>query len=42
MIYAMEYQDVETADIPGALQQNYYDKGDMHINLERAIVTVLK
>ena len=34
MIDTMEVQDVANDDIPVALLQTYYDKGDMHINME--------
>ena len=34
MIDTMEVQDVANDDIPVALLQTYYNKGDMHINME--------
>ena len=42
MIDAMEGRDVATADITGALLQNYYDKEDIHINMEVGILTLLE
>ena len=42
MIYAMEGQEVATADIPGAFLQTDYDKGDIHIKLEGAMVNLLE
>ena len=42
MIYAMEGQEVATADIPGAFLKNDYDKGDIHIKPEGAMVTLLE
>ena len=42
MIDAMEGREVATADIPGAFLQNVYDKGDIHIKLEGAMVNLLE
>ena len=42
MIDAMEVREVATADIPGAFLQDDYDKGDIHIKLEGAMVTLLE
>ena len=42
MIDAMEGQEVATADIPGDFLQTDYDKGDIHIKLEGAMVTLLE
>ena len=42
MIDAMESREVATADIPGAFLQTDYDKGDIHIKLEGAMVTLLE
>ena len=42
MIDAMEGQEVETADIPGAFMQTDYDKGDIQIKLEGDMVTLLE
>ena len=42
MIDALEGQEVETTDIPGAFLQTDYDKGDIHIKLEGAMVTLLE
>ena len=42
MIDAMEGWEVATADIPGAFLQTDYDKGDIHIRLEGAMVTILE
>ena len=41
MIDTMEGQEVATSDIPGSLHQIYYDKGDMHIKLEGAMITLI-
>ena len=41
-IDAMEYREVATADIPGAFLPTDYDKGDIHIKLEGAMVTLLE
>ena len=38
----MEGRDVATAEIPGAFLQTDYDKVDMHINIEGAVVTLLE
>ena len=42
MIDAMEVWDVATSYIPGALLQTDYDKVDIHIKLEGAMVTLLE
>ena len=42
MIDAMESREVATADIPGAILQTNYDKGDIHIQLEGAMFTLLE
>ena len=42
MIDAMEGQEVATTDIPGAFLQTNYDKGDIHIKPEVAMVTLLE
>ena len=42
MVDAMEGREVETADIPGAFLQTDYDKRDIHIKLEGAMVTLLE
>ena len=42
MIDTMEGQEVATADIPGDLLQTDYDKGDIHIKLEGAMITLLE
>ena len=42
MIDAMEGREVTTSNIPGALLQTEYDKGDIHIKLEGAMVTLLE
>ena len=41
MIDAMEGREVATADIPVALLQTDYDKGDIYIKLEGSMVTLL-
>ena len=33
--------DVSTSEIPGTLLNTYYDKGDIHINIEGTMVTIL-
>ena len=38
----MEGREVATTDIPGAFLQTDYDKGDIHIKLEGAMVTLLE
>ena len=38
----MEGQGVTTADIPGAFLQTDYNKGDIHINTEGAMVNLIK
>ena len=42
MIDATEGRDVATADITGAFLQTDYDKGDIHINMEGEMVTLLE
>ena len=42
MIYVTEVRYVATSDIPGAFLQTDYNKGDIHINMEGAMVTLLK
>ena len=42
MIDAMEGRELATADIPGAFLQNDYDKGNIHIKLEGAMITLLE
>ena len=42
MIDATEGREVATADIPGDFLQINYDKGDIHIKLEGAMVTLLE
>ena len=42
IIDAMEGRDVATADIPGAFLQTDYNKVDIHIKLEGAMVTLLE
>ena len=42
MIDAMEDREVATADIPGAFLQTDYDKGDINIKLEGAMVTQIE
>ena len=42
MIDAIEGREVATADIPGALLHTDYDKGDIHIKLEGAMLTLLE
>ena len=42
MIYEMEGREVATADIPGAFMQTDYDKVDIHIKLEGAVVALLE
>ena len=42
MIDSMEGREIATADIPGAFLQTNYDKGDIHINVEGAMVTLLE
>ena len=38
----MEGREVANADIPGAFLQTNYEKGDIHIKLEVAMVTLLE
>ena len=42
MIDAMEGLQVATADIPEAFLQTNYDKGDIHIKIEGAMITLLE
>ena len=42
MIDAMEGREVATADIPGAFLKTDYVKGDIHIKLEGALITLLE
>ena len=42
MIDSTEDREVETADIPGDFLQTDYKKGDIHIKLEGAMVTLLE
>ena len=42
IIDAMEGWEVATADIPGDFLQTNYDKGDIHIKLEGAMVALLE
>ena len=42
MIDTMEGREVATADIPGSLLQTDYDKGDIHIKLEGAMVNLIE
>ena len=42
MIDTMEVREVATVDIPGDFLQTDYDKGNIHIKLEGAIVTLLE
>ena len=42
MIDIMEGREVATSDIIGAFLQTNYDKGDIHIKLEGAMVTLLE
>ena len=42
MIDAMEGREVATSDIPWAFLHTDYDKGDIHIKLEGAMVTLLE
>ena len=42
MIDTTEDREVATTDIPGALLQTDYDKGDIHIKLEGSMVTLLE
>ena len=41
-IDAVEGREVATADIPEAFLQTNYDKGDIHIKLEGAVVTLIE
>ena len=42
MIDTMEGQNVSADNIPGVFLHTYYDKGDIHINMEGAIVNILE
>ena len=42
MIDATEGREAATSDIPGAFLQIDYDKGDIHIKLKGAMVTLLE
>ena len=42
MIHKTEVRDVATYDIPGLFLQTYYDKWDINIKMEGAMVTLLK
>ena len=42
MIDAMEVQEVETSDIPGDFLHTDYDKVDIHIKMEGAMVNLLE
>ena len=42
MIGAMEVREVATSDIPGTLLQTDYDKGDIYIKIEGAMVNLTK
>ena len=42
MIDATEGRELATAEIPGAFLQTDYDKGDIHIKLEGAMLTLLE
>ena len=42
IIDMMEVRGVVAAEIPGAYLQFFYDKGDIHINIEGDIVTLLE
>ena len=42
MIDAMEVQDVSTTDIQGSFLQTCYCRGYIHINMEGAMVTIIK
>ena len=42
VIDTMEVQDLATADIPEAILKTDYDKGDIHIKMEGAMVTLLE
>ena len=42
MIDAMEGRESATADIPGTFLKTDYDRGDIHINLEGAMATLLE
>ena len=38
----MKGRDISTSDIPGGFLQTDYDKGDIHIKMEGAMVILLK
>ena len=42
MIDAIESRDVATVEIIGTFLQTNYDKGEIHINIEGTMVTVLE
>ena len=42
MLDAMEGREIATTDIPGVSLKNNYNKGDIHIKLEVAMVTLLE
>ena len=42
MIGAMELREVANADIPGAFLLTDYEKGDIHIKLKWAMVTLIE
>ena len=42
MIDAMEGWDVATDDIPGYFKQTYYNKGDIQIKMDGAMVNLLE
>ena len=42
MVDAMEGQEVSTTDIPVAFLQTNYDKGDINLKLQGAVVTLLE
>ena len=42
MIDAMEGREVATTNIPVSFLKTDYDKGDIHIKLEGAMVTLLE
>ena len=42
MIDAMEGREVATTDTPEAFLKTDYEKGDIHIKLERAMVTLIE
>ena len=42
VIDSMEGHEVSTSNIPGAFLQTNYEKVDVHINLEGAMVALIK